>query len=216
VRYVRIWYGFLTFELWTHFGRCSRRLNTLRVPMPVSRWSPLRFCTSTSIRCVRHLYAWQRAPRTCLYQSKKHLFNSYHLFRWYSSTRLSHADFASYNLRHHLITFSRLSSDISTNSLYRRLLRSHRHLPAEMRFMGDAYIKSEYRLTRSTDNPLHIIGFLSQWKQYLDELDASRAAGNGEPWKGRKLEMEKLEVMSKEQVGQLYELMHATKEVWKT
>jgi hypothetical protein len=85
-----------------------------------------------------------------------------------------------------------------------------------MRYMGDSYIKSEYRLTRKADNPLHIVGFLSQWKQYLDELDKARAEGNGEPWSGRRLEMEKLDVMSKEQVGQLYELMHATKDVWKS
>lgn len=79
-----------------------------------------------------------------------------------------------------------------------------------MRFMGDAYVKSEFRLTRSTDNPLHIIGFLSQWKHYLEELQEK---GN---WKGRKLDEEAFERMSPEQVGQLYELMHATKEVWKS
>ena len=81
-----------------------------------------------------------------------------------------------------------------------------------MRFMGDSYVKSEFRLTRKTDNPLHIIAFLSQWKIYLDEVEKS----SGSPWRGKKLEMEKLDAMSKEQVGQLYELMHATKDVWKS
>jgi hypothetical protein len=107
--------------------------------------------------------------------------------------------------------------------LYRRLLRSHRHLDLEMRFMGDSYVKSEFRLTRSTDNPLHIIAFLSQWKQYLDEIERSTdvvedAKGKRKEvrWKGRRLEMGTLEGMSPEQVGQLYELMHATKEVWKS
>jgi hypothetical protein len=96
-----------------------------------------------------------------------------------------------------------------------------------MRFMGDAYIKSEFRLTRSTDNPIHIIGFLGQWKVYLDELESARAdagvtggegaaAGEFKPWMGRKLDVEAFERMSNEQVGQLYELMHATKELWKT
>ncbi|KAK8869663.1 acetate non-utilizing protein 9, mitochondrial [Kwoniella newhampshirensis] len=105
--------------------------------------------------------------------------------------------------------------------LYRRLLRAHRHLPPEMRFMGDSYIKSEFRLTRSTDNPLHIIGFLSQWKLYLDDLESevtnknAGTIGTGQ-WKGKKLDSEAFEKLSKEQVGQLYELMHATKEVWKS
>ncbi|WWC69271.1 acetate non-utilizing protein 9, mitochondrial [Kwoniella pini CBS 10737] len=99
--------------------------------------------------------------------------------------------------------------------LYRRLLRAHRTLPAEMRFMGDSYIKSEFRLTRSTDNPLHIIAFLSQWKLYLDELLSSTIDGQG-IWRGRKLDTDSFEKLNKEQVGQLYELMHATKEVWKS
>ena len=85
-----------------------------------------------------------------------------------------------------------------------------------MRFMGDSYVKSEFRLTRSSDNPLHIIAFLSQWKQYLDELESSAAEKDGKPWAGRKLDTEKFEQFSPEQVGQLYELMHATKDVWKT
>lgn len=86
-----------------------------------------------------------------------------------------------------------------------------------MRFMGDAYIKSEFRLTRTTDNPLHIIGFLSQWKAYLDELDVTKLRQEGKEidWKGRKLDMDAFEKMSNEQVGQLYELMHATKGLWK-
>lgn len=82
--------------------------------------------------------------------------------------------------------------------LYRRLLRVHRKvLPVEMRLMGDEYVKvselvyessawlwvhgershfdlrqAEFRRTRSTDNPLHIVGFLSEWKKYLDHHEA--------------------------------------------
>ena len=86
--------------------------------------------------------------------------------------------------------------------------------------MGDSYIKSEFRLTRKTDNPLHIIAFLSQWKQYLDELEAStkeaRSTGGEIQWSGRKLDVDSLDKLNAEQVGQLYELMHATKDVWKS
>lgn len=112
-----------------------------------------------------------------------------------------------------------LNSLTDQSRLYRRLLRAHRSLPDEMRFMGDSYIKSEFRLTRSTDNPLHIIGFLSQWKAYLDQIDpANNQTGEKIDWSsnsGKKLDMEAFEKMSNEQVGQLYELMHATKGLWK-
>lgn len=99
-------------------------------------------------------------------------------------------------------------------SLYRRLLRAHRKLPVEMRYMGDSYVKSEFRSTKDTDNPLHIMAFLTQWKSYLDELEVALT----EPgkWDGRKLDHEVMESLSSEQVGQLYELMHATGDVWKT
>lgn len=41
--------------------------------------------------------------------------------------------------------------------LYRRLLRAHRKLPAESRFLGDKYVKSEFRAHKNVDNPIHIV-----------------------------------------------------------
>jgi hypothetical protein len=42
--------------------------------------------------------------------------------------------------------------------LYRRLLRAHRkHLPREMRLLGDEYVKSEFRAHRDVENPVHIV-----------------------------------------------------------
>ena len=42
--------------------------------------------------------------------------------------------------------------------LYRRLLRAHRkHLPSEMRLLGDEYIKAEFRAHRDVDNPAHLV-----------------------------------------------------------
>ncbi|KII89676.1 hypothetical protein PLICRDRAFT_39813 [Plicaturopsis crispa FD-325 SS-3] len=96
--------------------------------------------------------------------------------------------------------------------LYRSLLRAHRSLPREMRSLGDDYVKAEFRRHRTVNNPVHIIGFLSQWKVYLDELPRTPDATN---FSGKKLDAQLFEKMSPEQLGQLYELMHATKEVWK-
>lgn len=42
--------------------------------------------------------------------------------------------------------------------LYRRLFRAHRkHLPPQMRVLGDEYIKHEFRAHRNVDNPAHLV-----------------------------------------------------------
>ncbi|KAF8912320.1 hypothetical protein CPB85DRAFT_1375777 [Mucidula mucida] len=97
-------------------------------------------------------------------------------------------------------------------SLYRHILRAHRYLSPEMKIFGDGYVKDEFRRHRRVDNPVHIIGFLSSWKQYLDLLPKGRGE---KAFKGKPLDPQLLEKMSPEQVGQLYELMQATKDVFK-
>ncbi|KEP48183.1 complex 1 LYR-like protein [Rhizoctonia solani 123E] len=100
--------------------------------------------------------------------------------------------------------------------LLRRLLRVHRSLPTEMRILGDDYVKAEFKRHQKTDNPVHIIGFLSQWKMYLDQLEEqANSTGGFERFTGRRLDPTAFEKMTGEQIGQLYELMHASKEVWK-
>ncbi|KAL4979032.1 hypothetical protein BDW66DRAFT_128411 [Aspergillus desertorum] len=85
--------------------------------------------------------------------------------------------------------------------LYRRILRVHRKkLDPEMRILGDSYVKSEFRAHRGTENPLHIIGFLTEWQLYAQKLE-------GNSWIGEKLDQGKLDKMSDQQLGQLYELM---------
>lgn len=87
--------------------------------------------------------------------------------------------------------------------LYRRLLRAHRkHLPSEMRLLGDAYIKSEFRAHREVENPVHIIGFLTEWQMYAQQLE-------GDSWLGERMDIGKIEKMSDQQLGQMYELMQA-------
>ncbi|OTA69013.1 ACN9-domain-containing protein [Hypoxylon sp. EC38] len=87
--------------------------------------------------------------------------------------------------------------------LYRRLFRAHRkHLPHEMRLLGDEYIKAEFRAHRNVDNPAHLIGFLTEWQLYAQKIE-------GDSWVGDKLDPEKVEKMSDQQIGQLYELMKA-------
>lgn len=89
--------------------------------------------------------------------------------------------------------------------LYRLILRTHRSLPPELRTIGDPYVKSEFKLHKGSDNPMHIVGFLSEWQKYVQDL-------KGSGWRGLRIDKEKIDKMSDEQVGQLYELMQATTE----
>ncbi|KAI8632233.1 ACN9-domain-containing protein [Xylariaceae sp. FL1651] len=87
--------------------------------------------------------------------------------------------------------------------LYRRLLRAHRkHLPSEMRLLGDEYVKAEFRAHRNVDNPAHLIGFLTEWQLYAQKIE-------GDSWVGEKLDLAKVQKMSDQQIGQMYELMQA-------
>ncbi|EGD95357.1 hypothetical protein TESG_02843 [Trichophyton tonsurans CBS 112818] len=85
--------------------------------------------------------------------------------------------------------------------LYRRILRAHRKkLPTDLRFLGDSYVKSEFRAHRNVENPIHIIGFLTEWQLYAQQLE-------GDSWADGKLDKAKIDKMSDQQLGQLYELM---------
>lgn len=129
--------------------------------------------------------------------------------------------------------------------LYRRLLRVHRNvLSYEMRSLGDNYLKDEFKRHKKIENPLQIVGFLGQWKVYLDELEESAMSNAGKSegdkkrfFEGRKLEVEQFEKvrrlaidaradsiahfvaslasqLSEEQMYQLHEFMTATKELY--
>jgi len=82
-----------------------------------------------------------------------------------------------------------------------------------MRSLGDDYVKAEFRRHRDVTNPGHIIGFLSQWKVYLDQLPLGPEAQH---FRGKKLDPTIFEKLSEEQLGQMYELLNATKDLWKS
>ncbi|KAH3899572.1 Sdh7p SCDLUD_003852 [Saccharomycodes ludwigii] len=87
--------------------------------------------------------------------------------------------------------------------LYRKILREHKNLPKLQRDLGDKYVKNEFKLHKESSNPLHIVGFLTSWQDYLHIIT------NGE-WVEGTLSSTTLDKMSPEQVSQLYELMKET------
>lgn len=61
-------------------------------------------------------------------------------------------------------------------SLYRALLRAHAtHLPLEMRQLGDAYVKAEFRQLKTVTKSSHLEQFFNEWNSYLEQI---RSAGN--------------------------------------
>ncbi|KAJ2747952.1 hypothetical protein GGI20_000039 [Coemansia sp. BCRC 34301] len=54
--------------------------------------------------------------------------------------------------------------------LYRSILRTHRLLPREMRFVGDQYVRSEFRSHRAVSDRRFLEPFFAQWTSYLNLL----------------------------------------------
>jgi hypothetical protein len=61
--------------------------------------------------------------------------------------------------------------------LYRSILRAHaNHLPPNMRGLGDAYVKSEFRLHKAATNTDQLAQFYAEWQKYLDHLVSTARA----------------------------------------
>jgi Complex1_LYR-like len=72
--------------------------------------------------------------------------------------------------------------------LYRHLLRTHRQLPLEMRSLGDDYLKAEFNRHKQADNPVHIMGFLLEWNQYLDQLRFQFGHSSPDNFRGKRMD----------------------------
>lgn len=97
--------------------------------------------------------------------------------------------------------------------LYKRILRLHESLPVTLKEVGDTYVKSEFKLHK-TSSPEIARHFLHQWKVYADQLDEQfkeqESSGDSSSI-GSNLPVESLDELSDDQVVQLHELMTATK-----
>ena len=63
-------------------------------------------------------------------------------------------------------------------SLYRQILREHRHLPVVMRKLGNEYVKSEFKLHK-TAKPAQLLQFINAWESYVKHLGSNRSASVG-------------------------------------
>ena len=96
--------------------------------------------------------------------------------------------------------------------LYRSILRLHRFLPAELRVLGDNYVKNEFRLHRQVRDEQVLTTFFNEWAQYhwnlVGQLEADLERIQGPLLKplGKKLEMKRLSEFNDDQLYNLMEL----------
>jgi thiol-disulfide isomerase/thioredoxin len=91
-------------------------------------------------------------------------------------------------------------------ALYRNILKLHRKLPKEFRYVGDGYVKQEFRQHRAVKDNMVIEQFVKSWEEYCQQLEAQVQTKNI----GKRLD--DLESLKDEQVAQLYELYKETRE----
>ncbi|KAJ1726354.1 hypothetical protein LPJ72_006364, partial [Coemansia sp. Benny D160-2] len=106
-------------------------------------------------------------------------------------------------------------------SLYRRLLRVHRLLPREIRFVGDQYVRAEFRNHRSVTDQRLLDQFFKQWAMYLETMEHTAmknssnnkkqsSSGGGASWDvGKHLDRETVESLDDDKAEQLLDLHRA-------
>ncbi|KAJ3322186.1 acetate non-utilizing protein 9 [Boothiomyces sp. JEL0866] len=92
--------------------------------------------------------------------------------------------------------------------LYKNIRRLHRQLPPDLRFIGNRYVKEEFRLHK-TAKEQYIPGFIQGWTAYKEALEDQVKLHSQVT--GSKLSKEEVEALSPEQLGQLYELKKVSK-----
>ena len=66
---------------------------------------------------------------------------------------------------------------LSASALYRSIMKAHKkYLPDQMRRLGDAYVKSEFKSHKEVKKTEQLEEFFSAWEQYLSQIqEAARA-----------------------------------------
>ncbi|KAJ2331548.1 hypothetical protein GGF44_000881 [Coemansia sp. RSA 1694] len=98
--------------------------------------------------------------------------------------------------------------------LYRSILRTHRLMPREMRFVGDQYVRSEFRSHRAVSDRRFLEPFFAQWTSYLhllQEQTGRKAVDGGLATDiGKHLEPHVADMLEDDKAEQLLELHQAS------
>ncbi len=86
----------------------------------------------------------------------------------------------------------------------------HRHLPAELRLVGNKYLKDEFK--RHKDAEIYHVGiFMREWNAYYTDLGNQLLQTGSSAKFGKSLDQRTLNDLSDAQVGQLFELRKAAR-----
>lgn len=94
-------------------------------------------------------------------------------------------------------------------TLYKRILQLHRHMPEELRHMGDQYVKEEFKRHKRV-TPVQTVNFLTEWSTYAKTLSKQLAEKSTDAY-GRPLRSDELDNFNEEQAEQLLRLYHTSK-----
>ncbi|XP_017039689.1 succinate dehydrogenase assembly factor 3, mitochondrial [Drosophila ficusphila] len=111
------------------------------------------------------------------------------------------------------IVMNQLTHPQRVRLLYKTILRLHRGLPAELRALGDNYVRDEFRRHLKC-NPMEAQLFMTEWARYASTITQQlgiRGKPKGEL--GEQIDPKAVEMLKDDQVVQLYELMLAAKGV---
>ncbi|EDW97307.1 succinate dehydrogenase assembly factor 3, mitochondrial [Drosophila yakuba] len=111
------------------------------------------------------------------------------------------------------ILMSQLTHPQRVRLLYKTILRLHRGLPAELRALGDNYVRDEFRRHLKC-NPMEAQLFMTEWARYASTI-TQQLGIRGKPKGdlGEEIDPTTVEMLKDDQVVQLYELMLAAKGV---
>lgn len=92
---------------------------------------------------------------------------------------------------------------LAPRALYRHILRAHRAvLPPDLRFVGDGYVREEFRKHRKAE--AKFVGpFMRSWSEYLSTLEEQRAQALEGAVLGRDLAATELDALTESQRKQL-------------
>ncbi|KAH8347367.1 hypothetical protein KR059_009825 [Drosophila kikkawai] len=109
------------------------------------------------------------------------------------------------------IVMNQLTHPQRVRLLYKTILRLHRGMPAELRALGDNYVRDEFRRHLKC-NPMEAQLFMTEWARYASTISQQlglRGKPKGEL--GEEMDPKAVEMLKDDQVVQLYELMLAAR-----
>ncbi|KAH8355891.1 hypothetical protein KR200_001042 [Drosophila serrata] len=109
------------------------------------------------------------------------------------------------------IVMNQLTHPQRVRLLYKTILRLHRGMPAELRALGDNYVRDEFR-RHIKCNPMEAQLFMTEWARYASTITQQlglRGKPKGEL--GEEMDPKAVEMLKDDQVVQLYELMLAAR-----